>query len=261
MTEKSSNNVPRVNIGARELRFIEETRRSTGLTSNEEKEINSEENPIENVDQEDQAQDNGSQTQNPVENTPLTSQTNDIPRRNSSEDPVHTRRGDADEMRLISPRDFNSLMDSLVSLRREVERSRNTPSSTEVGGQNHASTARAQILADNIPLTFSSTSDSSESEGDDADPRLLTSLSPRSRRMIRKARLREEPYKEKPILKTLDLAEVTKFTSEFDIYETTVIRQRFALPSADLYLNLSNEVKVELVEEGYDMKVQPKILR
>eukprot|EP00924_Labyrinthula_sp_SR-Ha-C_P012170 augustus_masked-scaffold_26-processed-gene-4.16-mRNA-1 protein AED:1.00 eAED:1.00 QI:0/0/0/0/1/1/2/0/182 len=56
-----------------------------------------------------------------------------------------------------------------------------------------------------------------------------------------KARLREEQYKEKQILKILDPAEVTKFISEFDIYETTVIRQQFALPSADLSLNLKSD--------------------
>eukprot|EP00924_Labyrinthula_sp_SR-Ha-C_P012184 snap_masked-scaffold_26-processed-gene-4.89-mRNA-1 protein AED:1.00 eAED:1.00 QI:0/-1/0/0/-1/1/1/0/96 len=96
MTEESSNNVPRVNIWARELRFIEETPRSLDLTAVKEKDNNHEENPVEKVEQEDQAQDNGSPTQNPVENTPLMSQTNDNPRRNNSEDPVRTPRGDAD---------------------------------------------------------------------------------------------------------------------------------------------------------------------
>eukprot|EP00924_Labyrinthula_sp_SR-Ha-C_P012195 snap_masked-scaffold_26-processed-gene-4.88-mRNA-1 protein AED:1.00 eAED:1.00 QI:0/-1/0/0/-1/1/1/0/69 len=68
-------------------------------------------------------------------------------------------------------------MDSLVRLSREVERSRNTPTSTTVGGSNDVSTTRARKVADKTPLTFSSTSDSSESEEDDKEPRLLTSLS------------------------------------------------------------------------------------
>eukprot|EP00924_Labyrinthula_sp_SR-Ha-C_P001815 snap_masked-scaffold_91-processed-gene-0.38-mRNA-1 protein AED:0.44 eAED:0.45 QI:0/-1/0/1/-1/1/1/0/2328 len=258
MTEENSNNVPRVNIGARELRFIEETRRSLGLPAAEEKENNNEGDQVEN---EDQMQDDGNPTQDLVENTPTTTQSDGNPRDNSNEDPFQTPTGNQEEMRMISQRDFNNLMSSLVGLRREVERNRSLSSRVVTTTPRRAASTRTEILTDNIPLTFSSTTESSESDGTNVNPREGISMSPRSRRMERKARLREERYKDKPILKTLDPSEVTKFISEFDIYETTVIHQRFALPSADLNLNLSNEVKVDLVEEGYDMRDQAKIIK
>eukprot|EP00924_Labyrinthula_sp_SR-Ha-C_P014047 augustus_masked-scaffold_56-processed-gene-0.2-mRNA-1 protein AED:1.00 eAED:1.00 QI:0/0/0/0/1/1/3/0/437 len=58
-----------------------------------------------------------------------------------------------------------------------------------------------------------------------------------------------------------DSSMVSKFIAEYDIYEAMVVRRRFGLSVADLSLCLTNEVKVDLVEEGFDMIVQAKILK
>eukprot|EP00924_Labyrinthula_sp_SR-Ha-C_P012150 augustus_masked-scaffold_26-processed-gene-4.6-mRNA-1 protein AED:1.00 eAED:1.00 QI:0/0/0/0/1/1/6/0/1397 len=76
-----------------------------------------------------------------------------------------------------------------------------------------------------------------------------------------KGRTREVRYKDKPILSNLDPPAVSKFIAEYDIYEAAVVRRRFGLSVAYLSLCLTNEVKVDLVEEGFDMTVQAKTLK
>eukprot|EP00924_Labyrinthula_sp_SR-Ha-C_P007567 augustus_masked-scaffold_110-processed-gene-0.2-mRNA-1 protein AED:1.00 eAED:1.00 QI:0/0/0/0/1/1/2/0/172 len=73
---------------------------------------------------------------------------------------------------------------------------------------------------------------SAESEDDVGDNRGL--------RESERKRAREEKYKGKPILRSLEPGKVASFLEEFEVYETNVVRGRLKLPNADISLSLSN---------------------
>eukprot|EP00924_Labyrinthula_sp_SR-Ha-C_P010452 augustus_masked-scaffold_79-processed-gene-0.3-mRNA-1 protein AED:1.00 eAED:1.00 QI:0/0/0/0/1/1/8/0/1133 len=63
-------------------------------------------------------------------------------------------------------------------------------------------------------------------------------------------RAREEKYKGKLVLRSLEPSKVAAFLEKFQVYETNVVRGRLKLPDVDISLCLSNQVQVMLQDEG-----------
>eukprot|EP00924_Labyrinthula_sp_SR-Ha-C_P001753 augustus_masked-scaffold_64-processed-gene-0.13-mRNA-1 protein AED:1.00 eAED:1.00 QI:0/0/0/0/1/1/4/0/1152 len=99
----------------------------------------------------------------------------------------------------------------------------------------------------------SSSSSSSESESSDAEEGRL--------RESEKNRAREEKYKGKPILRSLDPGKVSVFLEEFEVYEENVVKGRLRLPNADIVLCVSNNVQVMLKEERVNLMSRKKVIK
>eukprot|EP00924_Labyrinthula_sp_SR-Ha-C_P004437 snap_masked-scaffold_1-processed-gene-0.9-mRNA-1 protein AED:1.00 eAED:1.00 QI:0/0/0/0/1/1/2/0/1072 len=94
---------------------------------------------------------------------------------------------------------------------------------------------------------------SAESEDDVGDNRGL--------RESERKRAREEKYKGKPILRSLEPGKVASFLEEFQVYETNVVRGRLKLPNADISLSLSNQVQVMLQDEGVSVMRRRSVMK
>eukprot|EP00924_Labyrinthula_sp_SR-Ha-C_P006641 snap_masked-scaffold_29-processed-gene-0.10-mRNA-1 protein AED:1.00 eAED:1.00 QI:0/-1/0/0/-1/1/1/0/522 len=99
----------------------------------------------------------------------------------------------------------------------------------------------------------SSSSSSSDSESrDDEEERLRES---------EKNRAREEKYKGKPNLRSLDPGKMSVFLEEFEVYEENVVKGRLRLPSADIVLCVNNNVQVMLKEEGVNLMSRKMVIK
>eukprot|EP00924_Labyrinthula_sp_SR-Ha-C_P014518 maker-scaffold_34-augustus-gene-0.59-mRNA-1 protein AED:0.45 eAED:0.46 QI:0/0/0/0.5/0.66/0.5/4/0/1472 len=94
---------------------------------------------------------------------------------------------------------------------------------------------------------------SAESDDDAGESRGL--------RESERKRAREEKYKGKPILQTLEPNKVASFLEEFQVYETNVVRGRLKLPNADISLSLSNQVQVMLQDEGVSVMRRRSVMK
>eukprot|EP00924_Labyrinthula_sp_SR-Ha-C_P010310 augustus_masked-scaffold_23-processed-gene-2.61-mRNA-1 protein AED:1.00 eAED:1.00 QI:0/0/0/0/1/1/5/0/1049 len=94
---------------------------------------------------------------------------------------------------------------------------------------------------------------SAESEDDVGDNRGL--------RESERKRAREEKYKGKPILRSLEPSKVASFLEEFQVHETNVVRGRLKLPNADISLSLSNQVQVMLQDEGVSVMRRRSVMK
>eukprot|EP00924_Labyrinthula_sp_SR-Ha-C_P010491 snap_masked-scaffold_70-processed-gene-0.17-mRNA-1 protein AED:1.00 eAED:1.00 QI:0/-1/0/0/-1/1/1/0/323 len=155
----------------------------------------------------------------------------------------------------LSRQKWEEIRRSLDLLKRDV----NPPSASSPTGYTTPSNIRTpfNIHHERANPEESSPSDSSSSGEEETGEQPVPTLM----RNEAKGRAREEGYKVKPILSNLDPPAVSKFIAEYDIYEATAVRRRFGLSVADLSLCLTSEVKVDLVDEGFDMTVHAKILK
>eukprot|EP00924_Labyrinthula_sp_SR-Ha-C_P002464 augustus_masked-scaffold_16-processed-gene-5.2-mRNA-1 protein AED:1.00 eAED:1.00 QI:0/0/0/0/1/1/3/0/927 len=76
-----------------------------------------------------------------------------------------------------------------------------------------------------------------------------------------KNRAREEKYKGKPILHSLDPGKVSVFLEELEVYEENVVKGRLRLPSADIVLCVNNNVQVMLTEEGVNLMSRKNVIK
>eukprot|EP00924_Labyrinthula_sp_SR-Ha-C_P011244 snap_masked-scaffold_48-processed-gene-1.85-mRNA-1 protein AED:1.00 eAED:1.00 QI:0/0/0/0/1/1/2/0/606 len=90
------------------------------------------------------------------------------------------------------------------------------------------------------------------------------SISVRNNRGLRESerkRAREEKYKGKPVLRSLEPSKVAAFLEKFQVYETNLVRGRLKLPGANISLCLSNQVQAMFQDEGVSVMRRRSVMK